>query len=481
MIALSKGEAGEGRAAHGELSPRHEGRGCPRLLMKKFLVSIASFVLLLSMTVTSAAAAVAAPAPLPKWSVLIFMNGKNDLEPFALQNWRQIANAGSTDEVAIAVEFGRIGDPDEPGSWGGVKRFFVEKGMTPDAANAVQDPAQLVRNADMGDFDAFREFLAWGKKYHPAKHYMVVVWNHGAGWRANRKSSPPMRSVSFDEETQHALYNVDVSNAIQQVFGEEKIDVAGFDACLMANLENAYELRSRASYLVGSEELEPGAGWDYGFLGELVKNPAMSGSDLSKSIVAHYATYYTANPSGHVTLSAIDLGKVVQIVERLDRTTASIEANAPVAFVPLASSFDRGAVSSLSEPSFDSAAAARESRAPLRYYGDATVGAVDLSAWLDNLVATKLTNPLTASSASSARTALRAAVLVNFHAGCSASATACGDNGLSILFPKSGTDYNFLVDASGYDRTNVFKPVAFVKETGWPKFLHDVFGIPLKL
>ncbi|MGF6472580.1 hypothetical protein [Paraburkholderia youngii] len=95
--------------------------------MKKFLVSIASFVLLLSMTVTSAAAAVAAPAPLPKWSVLIFMNGKNDLEPFALQNWRQIANAGSTDEVAIAVEFGRIGDPDEPGSWGGVKRAFLSR------------------------------------------------------------------------------------------------------------------------------------------------------------------------------------------------------------------------------------------------------------------------------------------------------------------------------------------------------------------
>ncbi|MEM5405609.1 clostripain-related cysteine peptidase [Paraburkholderia unamae] len=229
--------------------------------------------------------------------LLILMNGKNNLEPFALQNWGQIANAGSTDEVAIAVEFGRIGDLDEPRSWGGVKRFFVEKGMTPDAANAVQDPAQLVRNADMGDFDAFRNFLASGKQYHPAKHYMVVVWNHGVEWRANRKSSAPMRSLSFDEETQHTLYNVDVPNSIQQVFGEEKIDVVGFDACLMANLENAYELRSRASYLVGSEELEPCAGWDYGFLGELVKKPAMSGSDLSKAIVAHYANYYTANPS----------------------------------------------------------------------------------------------------------------------------------------------------------------------------------------
>ncbi|MEX3846676.1 hypothetical protein [Paraburkholderia sp. BR10882] len=107
--------------------PRHEGRGSPRILMKRFFLSIASFVLLLSMTVTSAAAAMAAPAPLPEWSVLIFMNGKNNLEPFALQTWRQIANAGSTDEVAIAVEFGRIGDLDEPGSWGDVKRFFSRK------------------------------------------------------------------------------------------------------------------------------------------------------------------------------------------------------------------------------------------------------------------------------------------------------------------------------------------------------------------
>ncbi|MGZ2749683.1 clostripain-related cysteine peptidase [Burkholderia stagnalis] len=452
--------------------------------MKKLSRSLVPTALLLSAALagsTDASAAQAVPEPLPEWSVLVYMNAKNNLEPDAFPNWKQMADTGSSNQLKIAVELGRIGNSNEAGGWTGVKRFVVAKDMTADAANAVQDPAQAVHNTDMGSIDTFREFLAWGKQYHPAKHYLVVVWNHGMGWRAKMRWSPTTRSVSYDEETRNALYNVDVANAIHQVFGDDKVDIAGFDACLMANVENAYELRSRARYLVGSEELEPGAGWDYGFLGDLAANPAMSADDLSRLIVAHYQRYYTAHPSGHVTLSAVDLAHVNSIIDNLNKTVKSISANTQTERALLASPFERSGAPVSAQSPFNSTAAAREARVPLQYYSDSGTGAVDLFAWLDNLVANKQTDPATASAARLARASLHLAVIANYRANCRGKANTCGDNGLSIYFPKNSFDYKLANDASGYDVSNAFKPVAFVKDTGWPKFLNDVFGIPLKL
>src|SRR5260370_280022 len=42
-----------------------------------------------------------------------------------------------------------------------------------------------------------------------------------------------------------------------------KLDVVGFDACLMANTEVAHQLKDEADFLVGSQEVEGGAGWPY--------------------------------------------------------------------------------------------------------------------------------------------------------------------------------------------------------------------------
>jgi hypothetical protein len=71
------------------------------------------------------------------------------------------------------------------------------------------------------------------------------------------------------------------------------MDVIGFDACLMSMLETAYAFRRSASLLVSSEELEPGAGWDYvPIIRSLVSQPKISSVELSKLIVAAYKDRY---------------------------------------------------------------------------------------------------------------------------------------------------------------------------------------------
>ena len=45
--------------------------------------------------------------------------------------------------------------------------------------------------------------------------------------------------------------------------GVDRLDLLGFDACLMATYEVASTLAPRADLLLASQEFEPGHGWDY--------------------------------------------------------------------------------------------------------------------------------------------------------------------------------------------------------------------------
>ena len=79
------------------------------------------------------------------------------------------------------------------------------------------------------------------------------------------------RYVSHDEDTGDKLYNREIQDSLAGLAQNAKIDVIGFDACLMSMLETAYALRDRGAVMVGSEELEPGDGWSYdNFLENLV-------------------------------------------------------------------------------------------------------------------------------------------------------------------------------------------------------------------
>ncbi|MFX0146071.1 MAG: clostripain-related cysteine peptidase, partial [Candidatus Hodarchaeota archaeon] len=84
------------------------------------------------------------------------------------------------------------------------------------------------------------------------------------------------------------------------------IDVLGFDACLMANVEIDYQLRSLAQVRVASEEVVPLDGWPYDtILGDLTTTPTMNPNSLGNTIVDRYMGYY--GTGGIETKSAVDL------------------------------------------------------------------------------------------------------------------------------------------------------------------------------
>ena len=172
-------------------------------------------------------------------------------------------------------------------------------------------------SADMGTPQTLTEFINYCTAYYPAEHYGLVLWDHGGG---------PLWGYGSDELFQNdSLLLEELRDAMDGTqfgpgAGAGKLDWVGFDACLMGTLENAKLWKEYAQYLVGSEELEPGRGWDYRFL--RILNETDDVREVVSGIVDAYGKYYEENRSPFfdpdVTLAALDLSKTDAVIEAAD-------------------------------------------------------------------------------------------------------------------------------------------------------------------
>ena len=171
-------------------------------------------------------------------------------------------------------------------------------------------PKLLVSNdgkKSMTDPSTLTSFIKYCKTNYPANRYELILWDHGGGTTGGFgydqlfKSSGSMSVANINK----ALTNAGV-----------KFDFIGFDACLMATVENALMLTSHADYLIASEETEPGIGWYYTkWLTELSKNTSMPTTSIGRIIIDDFVTTCARQCSGSkTTLSLIDLSELQNTV-----------------------------------------------------------------------------------------------------------------------------------------------------------------------
>ncbi|MBX3233977.1 MAG: hypothetical protein KIT84_34385 [Labilithrix sp.] len=135
----------------------------------------------------------------------------------------------------------------------------------------------------------------------PADRTAVIFWGHGRGWRGfgGRKEGYRLIDGSFEQALR----------ALQRGLGR-KIDMLGFDACLMGSWEVAEIAAPYASVLVASPELVPERGWPIDrALESLARAPAKSAADLAERFVTPFADAGRR----YVSLSAIDLEAVPEV------------------------------------------------------------------------------------------------------------------------------------------------------------------------
>jgi len=243
------------------------------------------------------------------WTFMVYLDADNNLESAGIDDFLEMSSVGSDSAINIVVQFDRIsGYNTGYGDWTTTKRFYITPGMTPSADNALQDLGEL----NHGDPQTLIDFVDWAKMNYPAEKYALILWNHGGGWRESKEKELQARLESMDRPFYKAvcwddtdggdtLYMDEVQNALYSTGGA---DLIGFDACLMAMIEVAYEIKDYGQVMVGSEEVEPGDGWPYDtILQDLVDNPSWSSSELGQAVVSRYHESY----GGDMTQSAIDL------------------------------------------------------------------------------------------------------------------------------------------------------------------------------
>ena len=174
-------------------------------------------------------------------------------------------------------------------------------------------PVQTLPQASMGDKDVLASFLHYCRDKHKADHAVLIIWDHGGGSALELANDDNFHGDGLTlEELRQALEATWTPDA-----GRPPLEIIGFDACLMATLDVAKVAHGFARYMVASQDVEPGNGWEYtGLLNALARNTDMDGASLGRIICDTYlAGCKDAQTDAQATLSVIDLAKLPQVLQ----------------------------------------------------------------------------------------------------------------------------------------------------------------------
>lgn len=99
-------------------------------------------------------------------------------------------------------------------------------------------------NVNMMHPQSLQDFVAYGMKKFPAKHYILVLMGHGGAWTGALKMSPSEIGMAV----QAGVYEANRTNA-----RSDTLDAIIFNSCYMGNLESIDQLRDAADVTVASQ------------------------------------------------------------------------------------------------------------------------------------------------------------------------------------------------------------------------------------
>lgn len=260
------------------------------------------------------------------WTILVYLDADNNLEGAGVKDIEEMrlatAKAGSTQKVyvlfdriagystaTVSTGGGAITNPNgAEGGGTGTNLLLVENGTVAEVTGtSVSDFGCSSDECNMGDGTVLKKFLEWGMQQSVTDgtdYVFVDIWDHGAGWGG---ASYGGKAIAWDDTDSHdALTLTEIRDAVvaaNAVDANKTVTIVGYDACYMGTLANAFNLKGQAMIMIGSEETEPGDGWDYE---NWVPTGSLSPADLASQVVTTYATFYSGKNS-KVTLSAINL------------------------------------------------------------------------------------------------------------------------------------------------------------------------------
>ena len=237
------------------------------------------------------------------WTILVYVMGDTDLEEFALTDFVEMAKVSTSKNLNIVALFDRSDFYSEEdllniADFSDTKIFQVTNGTL----NIIKDQ---MGELNLGNPETLADFISYGFSKFPAERNGLILWDHGAGW----PGMGPDDGNDFD-----ILDLQEISDGIKKGLentGIDKLDLIGFDACLMGTFEVAMAMAEYAEVMVASQELEPGHGWDWESLEVLTSDSLVDAETLGLTIANDYKQHAIDNGTEtEITLSVIDLSKM---------------------------------------------------------------------------------------------------------------------------------------------------------------------------
>lgn len=242
-----------------------------------------------------------------KYTILVYIVG-SDLESksgAATDNINQMMQVGSTKNMNVVIETGGA----QKAGWFTVQRKLV----LPGSLLLLQDLGSI----SMGATSTVQDFLEWGVTNYPADKYIIVYWDHGGG---------PNGGFGFDEVNPPAITPMNQIVAATMAASNntgKRFEIIGFDACLFGSAETIAGLYPYTNYYVGSEDLEPGEGWQYNtFLSYVNTHPTADGLAVGTEIVNGYTNQ---NKNDSTTLSVVDSAAIPDLLSAVDHFAVALQ------------------------------------------------------------------------------------------------------------------------------------------------------------
>ena len=268
---------------------------------------------------------------LPEWTVIVYADADDEiLEGDVWFDVNEMELVGSTPQMNIVVQLDRAeGGFNGDGDWTDTRRYLIARDE--DVSTITSPVVEYVGEADMGDPRTLVDFVTWSIQKYPAKKYILIMSDHGAGWAEGFSDLSSNNRLSLPEITNSIAQ-------VQQSMGGQKFEIIGFDACLMGMMEVYGSLYPYSNYMIASEEVVPAMGWSYtAWLQRLAQNPTVSGREVSQYIVSTYivedvaltltrSSSEIAEIEADTTLSAIDSARVPELISAFNQFISTLAA-----------------------------------------------------------------------------------------------------------------------------------------------------------
>ena len=256
-------------------------------------------------------------------AVIEIFAGDNNLSQFVLEDMKEILAGMSRPFSVLAMA-----------DFVDTEAAVIE--LSPDGGGRVLDHLGEI---DTGDPQTLADFLSRALvSYSPSTRKAIGFWDHGSGvfdeydpnevslerrlrsyprYRRSRSvsarrlfisrgrlfSDVRTRAMLHDDTNGGVLTNHEAYGVLQQAFdrsGSDPVDIIFSDTCLNGMIEVLAQFNEFAETVVGSEDLEPGDGWDYyEWFHTMSQAPPRTAEEWSKQAVEAFERGYKRRPAAH--------------------------------------------------------------------------------------------------------------------------------------------------------------------------------------